>query len=78
MTDARRKILKRPAALASIVSGANSGEAAVDILREERFDMMVVDYEMPGVTGFEVFTQAAGFIPTSRPCSSPVTARRPS
>jgi CheY-like chemotaxis protein len=58
LTDARRKILERPAALASIVNGANSGVAAVDILREERFDMMGADYKMPGVTGFEVFTQA--------------------
>jgi CheY-like chemotaxis protein len=40
-------------ALGYVVNGANSGAAAVDILRKERFDMMVVDYNMPGVTEFE-------------------------
>ncbi len=50
-------------ALGYAVKGANSGEAAVDILRKERFDMMVVDYKMPGVTGFDVFTQARAVHP---------------
>ena len=45
-------------ALGCAVKGANSGEAAVDILRKERFDMMVLDYKMPGLTGFDVFAQA--------------------
>lgn len=45
-------------ALGYVVKGVNSGAAAVDILRKERFDMMVVDYKMPGFTGFDVFTQA--------------------
>ena len=45
-------------ALGYAVKGANRGEAALDILRKERFDLMVLDYKMPGMTGFEVFTQA--------------------
>ena len=45
-------------ALGYAVKGANSGDAALDILRKERFDMMVLDYKMPGLTGFAVFVQA--------------------
>lgn len=36
------------------VRGATSGAAALDILRKGRFDMMVIDYTMPDLTGFEV------------------------
>ena len=45
------------------VKGANSGEVALDILRKERFDMMVLDYKMPGLTGFDVFAQARALHP---------------
>jgi DNA-binding NtrC family response regulator len=45
-------------ALGYAVKGANRGEAALDILRKERFDLMVLDYKMPGLTGFEVFAEA--------------------
>lgn len=50
-------------ALGHAVKGASSGEAAVDLLRKERFDMMVLDYKMPGLTGFEVFAQARALHP---------------
>ena len=50
-------------ALGFAVKGANSGEVAVDILRKEPFDMMVVDYKMPGLTGFDVFAQARALHP---------------
>lgn len=50
-------------ALGYAVKGANRGEAALDILRKERFDLMVLDYKMPGLTGFEVFTQARSLHP---------------
>jgi CheY-like chemotaxis protein len=50
-------------ALGYAVKGANSGEVAIDILRKERFDMMVLDYKMPGLTGFEVFAQARAMQP---------------
>ena len=45
-------------ALGYAVKGANRGEAALELLRKEAFDLMVLDYKMPGMTGFEVFQQA--------------------
>jgi DNA-binding NtrC family response regulator len=45
-------------ALGYAVKGANRGEAAVELMRKEPFDLMVLDYKMPGMTGFEVFQQA--------------------
>lgn len=45
-------------ALGYAVKGANRGEAAVELIRKEPFDLMVLDYKMPGMTGFEVFQQA--------------------
>lgn len=45
-------------ALGYAVKGANRGEAALEHLRKEAFDLMVLDYKMPGMTGFEVFQQA--------------------
>jgi two-component system repressor protein LuxO len=50
-------------ALGYAVKGANSGEMAVDVLRKERFDMMVLDYKMPGLTGLEVFAKARALHP---------------
>jgi two-component system response regulator (stage 0 sporulation protein F) len=45
-------------ALGYAVKGANRGEIAVELMRKEPFDLMVLDYKMPGMTGFEVFQQA--------------------
>lgn len=45
-------------ALGYMVKGANRGEAAMDLLRKEPFDLMVLDYKMPGMSGFDVFDQA--------------------
>lgn len=50
-------------ALGYAVKGANSGEVAIEILRKESFDMMVLDYKMPGLTGFDVFAQARALHP---------------
>jgi DNA-binding NtrC family response regulator len=40
------------------VKGANRAEAALEFLRKEPFDLMIVDYKMPEMNGFEVFEQA--------------------
>jgi two-component system response regulator (stage 0 sporulation protein F) len=45
-------------ALGYAVKGANRGETAVELMRREPFDLMVLDYKMPGMSGFEVFEQA--------------------
>ena len=45
-------------ALGYAVKGANRGEAALALLSKESFDLMIVDYKMPGLTGFEVFARA--------------------
>ena len=50
-------------ALGYAVKGANRGETAVELLRKEPFDLMVLDYKMPGMTGFEVFQQARALHP---------------
>lgn len=45
-------------ALGHAVKGANRGEQAVEIMKREPFDLMVLDYKMPGMSGFEVYEQA--------------------
>ena len=50
-------------ALGYAVKGANRGETAVELLRKERFDLMVLDYKMPGMTGFDVYQQAKALHP---------------
>jgi DNA-binding NtrC family response regulator len=40
------------------VKGANRGEAALELLRSEPFDLVLVDYRMPGMDGFQVFEHA--------------------
>jgi CheY-like chemotaxis protein len=45
------------------VKGANRGESALELVRNEPFDLMVVDYRMPGLDGFQVFEQARALRP---------------
>lgn len=52
--------------LGYIVRGVNRGEAALDALRQEKFDLMLVDYKMPGMNGLQVFEAARGLQPDLR------------
>jgi two-component system response regulator (stage 0 sporulation protein F) len=47
------------------VKGANRGEAALELVRKESFDLVVVDYRMPGMDGFQVFEQARALRPAA-------------
>ncbi len=40
------------------VKGANRPEVALELVGREAFDLMIVDYRMPDMDGFEVFAQA--------------------
>jgi len=48
------------------VRGVNRGEAALEALRQERYDLMVVDYKMPGMNGLQVFDAARALQPDLR------------
>lgn len=45
------------------VRGANRGLAALELVRQEPFDLMIVDYKMPEMNGFEIFEEAKGIRP---------------
>jgi CheY-like chemotaxis protein len=45
------------------VKGATDGEAALKLVGQEAFDLVLVDYRMPGVGGFEVFDRARDLRP---------------
>src|SRR5712691_3369978 len=45
-------------ALGYAIRAASQGEAAIELVRKEPFDLLVVDYKMPGMNGFEVLEQA--------------------
>jgi CheY-like chemotaxis protein len=48
------------------VKGVNRGEAALETLRQEPFDLMLVDYKMPGMNGLQVFEAARAIQPGLR------------
>jgi len=45
-------------ALGYSIRAASRGDVAVELLGKEPFDLLVVDYKMPGMNGFEVLEQA--------------------
>jgi two-component system KDP operon response regulator KdpE len=49
----RRAIRTTLSALGFVVSDAESGETALELLRTERFDLVLLDINMPGVSGIE-------------------------
>lgn len=40
------------------VKGASRGEAALDLLGREPFDLAIIDFRMPDMNGFEVYERA--------------------
>src|ERR1700741_4753761 len=49
----RRVLRSTLSALGFVVADAETGEAALDQIREEKFDLILLDINMPGVSGLE-------------------------
>lgn len=49
----RRALRSTLAALGFIVFDAESGEAGLELLRQEKFDLVLLDINLPGLSGFE-------------------------
>ena len=49
----RRTLRSTLSALGFVVADAETGENALEMLREERFDLMLLDINMPGISGVE-------------------------
>ena len=49
----RRALRSTLSALGFVVADAESGEAALESVREEKFDLILLDINMPGISGLE-------------------------
>jgi two-component system KDP operon response regulator KdpE len=49
----RRALRSTLSALGFVVAGAESGQAAIEIIRQEMFDLILLDINMPGLSGLE-------------------------
>jgi two-component system KDP operon response regulator KdpE len=49
----RRALRSTLSALGFVVAGAETGEAALEKLREDRFDLVLLDINLPGLSGIE-------------------------
>ena len=49
----RRALKSTLSALGFVVSGAETGEEALEKVRDEKFDLMLLDINMPGLSGVE-------------------------
>ena len=49
----RRALRSTLAALGFVVADAESGEAALEMVRDEKFDLILLDINMPGLSGLE-------------------------
>jgi two-component system KDP operon response regulator KdpE len=50
----RRALRSTLGALGFVVADAESGEAALEMLRDEKFDLILLDINMPGLSGLEI------------------------
>lgn len=51
--------------LAMVVTAASSGVSALELTRREQFDLFLIDYSMPGLSGVEFADQARPLAPNA-------------
>ena len=61
--DFREKIIKRLKVRKLEACGAGTGKAALDLLREKEFDVMVLDVKMPDMNGVDTLKAAKQIAP---------------
>ncbi len=61
--DFRETIIKRLKVRKLEASGAGTGTAALDLLREKEFDVMVLDVKMPDMNGVDTLKAAKQIAP---------------
>ncbi len=60
------RVLSLPEGGGYQVKSCNSGESALDYVREESFDLLITDLRMPGLGGLELLQQLRQISPTTR------------
>ena len=48
------------------VDCARSGDEALNILKEKRYDLVITDIRMPGISGLDMVERVRGFTPTAQ------------
>src|SRR4029077_121955 len=56
----RRALRSTLSALGFVVADAETGEAALERIREEKFDLILLDINMPGLSGLETCRAVRG------------------
>jgi CheY-like chemotaxis protein len=58
--DARAMLSELLMLLGHSVEGVGSAEQALEVLAEKRFDVLLTDFSLPGMSGLELAKQVAG------------------
>jgi two-component system, NarL family, nitrate/nitrite response regulator NarL len=61
-----RLVLQPVADMVSVVGEAGDGREALEVIRRERPDIVVADFVMPGLDGFELATQVKRVRPATK------------
>jgi CheY-like chemotaxis protein len=66
VADALCRVLRMPQSGGYHVASCESGEAALTALQADRYDLMITDLRMPGMSGIELIERARQISPSTR------------
>jgi CheY-like chemotaxis protein len=64
--DVRRVLADQLGELGHLVQSVASGQEGLDLMRRERFDLLLLDFAMPGLNGAQIAEQARKIEPGQR------------